>query len=188
MSVITTTTLTCPKCGSAQRTDMSIDACHFFHECVHCHSVLRPQPGVIASFAPTLMSNAPRSKQMFRKRLMSIDHYSVGRMSGRNIAAILLGLVVFLVACGGKSPTDTAEPLPTSTPGQTQPTSEGPALFIAKGCAACHGQNAEGSQIAPALPGHPEEMVKRQVRNPRCQMPAFSESQNPRSAMKSWKP
>ena len=50
-------------------------------------------------------------------------------------------------------------------------------MFAAKGCAACHGQNAEGSPIAPALPGHSEEMVIRQVRNPRFQMPAFSESQ-----------
>ena len=93
------------------------------------------------------------------------------------MAAILLTLVVFLVACGGTSPTATAIPLPTRTPVHAEPTSEGSALFITKGCAACHGQNAEGSQIAPALPGHSEEMVKRQVRNPRFQMPAFSEIQ-----------
>ena len=97
--------------------------------------------------------------------------------SGRNIPAILLGLVVFLEACSETSPTDTTEPLPKGTPVQAQPPSEGQALFIAKGCAACHGQNAEGSAIAPALPGHNAAMVERQVRNPRFRMPAFSESQ-----------
>ena len=96
---------------------------------------------------------------------------------GRNIVAILLGLVVFLVACSGTSPAGTAKPLPTSTPVQEEPKSEGQALVLAKGCIACHGQNLEGSQIAPALPGHSEVMVKRQVRNPRLRMPAFPESQ-----------
>ncbi len=55
--------------------------------------------------------------------------------------------------------------------------SPGHSLYIAKGCAACHGQDAEGSSIAPALPGHNEEMVKNQVRNPRFQMPAFGPAQ-----------
>ena len=98
-------------------------------------------------------------------------------MSVRNISVILLGLVIFLVACSGTSPTITAEPVPTSTPVQAEPSSEGQASFIAKGCAACHGDYAEGSAIAPALPGHNEMMVKRQVRNPRFNMPSFSEQQ-----------
>ena len=98
-------------------------------------------------------------------------------MSVRNISATLRCLVVFLVACSGTSPTATAEPLLTSTPVQAEAASEGQALFIAKGCAACHGDDAEGSAIAPALPGHNEMMVKRQVRNPRFKMPSFSEQQ-----------
>ncbi len=127
---------------------------------------------------------------------MSLDHYRAGDKMpstpvslasgntrglhykcGRNIVAILLGLFVFLVACGGTSPAGTAEALPTSTPVQEEPTSGGQALVLAKGCTACHGQNLQGSQIAPALPGHSEVMVKRQVRNPRLLMPAFSQSQ-----------
>ena len=98
-------------------------------------------------------------------------------MSSAYIAAIIVGLNIFLFACGGTPPTETPELVPARTSAQGEPTSEGQALFVAKGCAACHGQNAEGSRIAPALPGHNEEMVKRQVRNPRFQMPAFSESQ-----------
>ena len=98
-------------------------------------------------------------------------------MSNAHIAAIIVGLNIFLLACGGTSPTGTAEALLTSTPVQVEEMKEGQALFVAKGCAACHGQNAEGSPIAPALPGHTEEMVERQVRNPRFQMPAFSETQ-----------
>ena len=63
--------------------------------------------------------------------------------------------------------TETPEVVPARTSAQAEPTSEGHGLFVAKGCTACHGQNAEGSQIAPALAGHSEAMVNRQVRNPR---------------------
>lgn len=38
-------TLTCPRCGFAQRLVMPTDACLFFHECAGCHELLRPQPG-----------------------------------------------------------------------------------------------------------------------------------------------
>ena len=54
MSAITTTTLTCPKCGAAQHAEMPTDACQFFYECVHCHFVLAPQTGdccVFCSYA-----------------------------------------------------------------------------------------------------------------------------------------
>ncbi len=57
----------------------------------------------------------------------------------------------------------------TTTPNDT--VTAGRQLFIGKGCAACHGQNAEGTDIAPALVGHNEEEVKRQVRNPLVNMP-----------------
>ena len=53
--------------------------------------------------------------------------------SGRNIAAILLGLVVFLLACSGSSPADPAEPLPTGTPVEAEPTSEGQACLSPRG-------------------------------------------------------
>jgi mono/diheme cytochrome c family protein len=51
--------------------------------------------------------------------------------------------------------------------------SDGYALFIATGCAACHGDNAEGTDAAPALPGHTEDQVLRQVRAPIGLMPVF---------------
>ena len=89
----------------------------------------------------------------------------------------IANLSIVLLACVGAPPTETAEALLKSTPVQVERLPEGQALFVVKGCAACHGQNAQGSQIAPALPGHSEVMVKRQVRNPRFRMPAFSESQ-----------
>ncbi len=54
---------------------------------------------------------------------------------------------------------------------------EGHDLFIAKGCSACHGQDGEGTVIAPALAGHTGQMVRRQVRTPRFKMPAFSVTQ-----------
>ena len=75
---------------------------------------------------------------------------------------------------GARTPTET----PTSIPATPTTTPEhAHALFASKGCAACHGQDGEGSAIAPALAGHSQQMVKRQVRNPRFQMPAFSKEQ-----------
>lgn len=52
-------------------------------------------------------------------------------------------------------------------------------LFIYKGCASCHGQNGEGSSSVPSLVGVDltQEQVRRQVRNPKGAMPAFSEAQ-----------
>jgi mono/diheme cytochrome c family protein len=52
-------------------------------------------------------------------------------------------------------------------------------VYLTVGCAACHGQNAEGSDIAPALPGHSEFAVRRQVRAPIGIMPIFTPDQLP---------
>ncbi|MFQ6015306.1 MAG: c-type cytochrome [Anaerolineae bacterium] len=77
-------------------------------------------------------------------------------------------------------PTATPVP-PTATPMLPTPTpelaEEGKALFAQKGCAACHGSNAEGTDIAPALAGHSREQVFKQVRNPVGEMPALTEEQ-----------
>ncbi len=37
--------LTCPECGNATLEKMPLDSCRFFHECVHCHRLMRPLPG-----------------------------------------------------------------------------------------------------------------------------------------------
>lgn len=103
------------------------------------------------------------------------------------LALILLFGVTALVAfaCGGgesptatsapPSPTATTAPVPTLTP--TSPATvidgEGYQLYVSKGCSACHGQDAQGTQIAPALPGHSESIVRRQVRSPIGLMPVF---------------
>jgi len=90
----------------------------------------------------------------------------------------VVGLAMALAACTSSGPTT----LPTVTLANADheagsEVTVGHDLMIAKGCAACHGQNGEGSAIAPALAGHTEAQVKRQVRSPRFQMPAFSKEQ-----------
>lgn len=52
-------------------------------------------------------------------------------------------------------------------------------IFVANGCTACHGQNAEGNDIGPALAGHSEFAIRRQVRTPTNIMLAFSPIQIP---------
>ena len=79
------------------------------------------------------------------------------------------------------STTFPAPPLPPLPPGaiaNTKPVAEpamatGQELFVAKGCSACHGQNGEGTDFAPALPGHSPAQVKRQARAPIGLMPIF---------------
>ena len=85
--------------------------------------------------------------------------------------AIVVGVAM---ACGSQAdaPTVTSSPPPSEA---DEP--DGHALFLATGCASCHGENAEGSTIAPALAGHSETQVRRQVRNPRFKMPAFTPEQ-----------
>ncbi|HUQ47885.1 MAG TPA: GDCCVxC domain-containing (seleno)protein [Gemmatimonadaceae bacterium] len=39
------TDLTCPACSHVERLTMPTDACVFFHECVACHTRLRPNAG-----------------------------------------------------------------------------------------------------------------------------------------------
>ena len=96
----------------------------------------------------------------------------------RNLTALMIGSEAVLVLFAGGCSTDdaggpTAEPTESteSTAAAVSPTaamavadSPGHALFIAKGCAACHGQNAEGTSIAPALPGHNEQSANRCAR------------------------
>ncbi|MCH9036403.1 MAG: cytochrome c [Chloroflexi bacterium] len=50
---------------------------------------------------------------------------------------------------------------------------QGQKLFVSKGCSVCHGQDAQGTAIAPALPGHSAAIVKRQARAPVGVMPPF---------------
>jgi hypothetical protein len=45
MKSITEATLTCPRCGFAEKMAMPTDACLFFHACRGCGAVLKPNPG-----------------------------------------------------------------------------------------------------------------------------------------------
>ncbi len=89
---------------------------------------------------------------------------------------ILFVSVFSVVVVGCTSEVPTATPTVNVIPEAIEEAT-GHQLFISKGCAACHGQDAQGSEVAPALPGHGEAIVKRQVRNPRLRMPAFTENQ-----------
>jgi mono/diheme cytochrome c family protein len=83
------------------------------------------------------------------------------------VAALIGAAVLFSIACAKPE-----EVTPASTPTPVDHVVAGRQLFIGKGCAACHGQNAEGTDIAPALQGHNEEQIKRQVRSPLGSMPS----------------
>ena len=44
-AVILESTLTCPACGHVKTETMPTDACPWFYECEHCHTVLKPKAG-----------------------------------------------------------------------------------------------------------------------------------------------
>lgn len=81
---------------------------------------------------------------------------------------------LFIVAWGAAAP-PTQAPAPTVKPLETESpqATGGQQLFISKGCAACHGQDGEGTNFAPALAGHTQDQTKRQVRAPVGLMPVF---------------
>lgn len=85
------------------------------------------------------------------------------------ITLILVTVAILVAACSAD-----ATPTPTAPP---DPLEAGEQLFRTAGCAVCHGQDALGTGAGPALPGHTEDQVLRQVRSPVGRMPAFSASQ-----------
>jgi hypothetical protein len=44
-ALIAESTLTCPLCGHVKTEHMPQDACQWYYECEHCHTVLRPKAG-----------------------------------------------------------------------------------------------------------------------------------------------
>ena len=88
------------------------------------------------------------------------------------VLGVFSALVLMLAAACGAAATPTTTPT-SAPPSAGQPASLGEQLFVSKGCAACHGEMGQGSQIAPALPGHSEAQVRRQVRAPMVLMPVF---------------
>ena len=110
----------------------------------------------------------------------------------RDLAASLIGFSLIAVACqvDGQPtaatttgaplqppPTVTAVPAGESGAGQSSNVDfelDGEKIFASVGCAACHGQNAEGTDFAPGLAGHSLAQVKRQARAPIGTMPVFS--------------
>lgn len=53
----------------------------------------------------------------------------------------------------------------------------GERLFMEKGCAACHGPQAGGTEAAPPIAGKTQYATKEQVRNPHHRMPRFTPEQ-----------
>jgi mono/diheme cytochrome c family protein len=113
------------------------------------------------------------------------------RRSPSTLAGILVfGAVAIAVAAGligfaiGQATDEEAVTVTGTVAGQTEPATQpggeartGRAAYLAADCAACHGENAEGTAVGPSLAGHTSKQVHQQVRSPLAQMPAYSEEQ-----------
>ena len=117
-----------------------------------------------------------------------IEHSQENEMRLWYLVMIMaVALTVAAVACTSSTPATSPtgqQTIPVNTPPaapsastpeppEAEPMSEDQEVFIAKGCAACHGQNSEGTDFAPALAGHTEGQIRRQVRAPVGIMPVF---------------
>jgi len=45
MDLILQSTITCPLCGFQKEETMPTDACQYFYQCTHCHTLLKPKEG-----------------------------------------------------------------------------------------------------------------------------------------------
>ncbi len=79
------------------------------------------------------------------------------------IAAMAGAALLFGVACSQEEVDSTAALAENIVAGKQ--------LYIDKGCSVCHGEDGEGTSIAPSLSGHNAEQTKRQVRTPLGTMP-----------------
>ena len=94
------------------------------------------------------------------RRGAGVIGWAVGRSSAEEAAAVT-------VTAGG----ETAEEEPAGTAAM------GREVYLNAGCSACHGLNAEGTDVGPSVAGHTAQQVHQQVRSPLAQMPAYSEAQ-----------
>jgi len=111
----------------------------------------------------------------------------VGRSSAVWLAVVAVAVGVGAGVIGwaiGRSGVEEAATV-TVTAGETHTEEEQPAgttatgseVYLNAGCSACHGLNAEGTDVGPSVAGHTVEQVHQQVRSPLAQMPAYSEAQ-----------
>jgi len=45
MEVISDSEISCPTCGHKKVETMPVDACQWFYECEHCHTLMKPKTG-----------------------------------------------------------------------------------------------------------------------------------------------
>jgi mono/diheme cytochrome c family protein len=81
----------------------------------------------------------------------------------KQLLAVLSILLLFGLLWTVSAQEATEAPVDMSDPALIE---RGQALFVSLACTACHGQNAEGTDIAPALAGHSEFAIRRQARAP----------------------
>src|SRR5215216_1494479 len=112
---------------------------------------------------------------------------SARRPSAVSLVVLAIGLTVAAGVIGWAVGRSTAEEATTVTVTGAETGAEeepgpgtvaaGRKVYLNAGCSACHGMNAEGTDVGPSLAGHTAEQVHQQVRSPLAQMPAYSQEQ-----------
>lgn len=63
MKIISTSIITCPKCGFQKEETMPTDACQYFYECENCSKVLKPKKGDCCVYCSYGTVNCPPIQQ-----------------------------------------------------------------------------------------------------------------------------
>ena len=101
-------------------------------------------------------------------------------MKRLGLLGLIAGLFLLVTACGGDSTKAPTSPAPTDPPPTTVPTEALPAgerLFIANGCGACHGGEAQGAgNTGPRLGPNPVPFARfsSYIRQPTGNMPPYT--------------
>ncbi|MBI4301323.1 MAG: c-type cytochrome [Chloroflexi bacterium] len=141
--------------------------------CAACHGSDGKGGPVVAFSIAGLPGNTIYRTVRAPKALM--PRYSTEQLSQQDLEKII-AFIASIKSTVSPSPTPSAPAGPSPTPSAPASSGEGKTLFANKGCAGCHGPNAEGG-IGPSLKGRKGEQITAAVRNGKGIMPAFTQAQ-----------
>jgi mono/diheme cytochrome c family protein len=105
------------------------------------------------------------------QRIIISKEQFCGGIDLKQLLAVLSILLLFGLLWTVSAQEATEAPVDMSDPALI---ARGQEVFVSLACTACHGQNGEGTDIAPALAGHSEFAIRRQARAPIGIMTPFS--------------
>ena len=154
----------------------------FLNHCAVCHGQdahgkIGPDLHNVAAFGPTFLYAFVSNPETVNNQA-TMPRVPLAQQE-------LADVVAYLVALPDLPPDFGSQNSDLGSGDQSNPKSElrtpnsetGRRLFQSKGCVACHGPEAQGTDLAPNLAGKTADVIRHQVRQPKEKMPPFSTEQ-----------